>query len=63
MSTDADTKAKENAIDVSLMLRVRDGDMRAFEELVDRHQNAVVGTVAKMLKGHAVHYTPACYLW
>jgi len=44
-----DSGIDENAIDVSLMLRVRDGDMRAFEELVERHQRAIIGTVAKML--------------
>ena len=40
---------RENAIDVSLMAQVARGDHAAFEELVVRHQNAVVGTVAKML--------------
>lgn len=38
-----------NAIDVALMRRVATGDERAFRELVERHQNAVIGTVAKML--------------
>lgn len=40
---------EENAKDVALMLRVKEGDVRAFEELVTRHQGAVIGTVAKML--------------
>jgi len=31
------------------MLRVKDGDIRAFELLVDTHQRAVIGTVARML--------------
>jgi RNA polymerase sigma factor (sigma-70 family) len=31
------------------MLRVRDGDLEAFEELVTRHQHRVVGTAARML--------------
>lgn len=31
------------------MLRVGDGDEQAFEELIERHQSAVIGTVAKML--------------
>ena len=31
------------------MLRVRDGDLRAFERLVELHQNAIIGTVARML--------------
>ena len=34
---------------VALMLRVRDGDMKAFEKLVELHQGAVVGTVTRML--------------
>lgn len=39
----------ENALDVALMARVGAGDPVAFRTLVERHQNAVVGTVAKML--------------
>jgi RNA polymerase sigma-70 factor (ECF subfamily) len=35
--------------DVVLMARVAKGDEAAFTELVERHQHAVVGTVAKML--------------
>ncbi len=31
------------------MLRVKQGDMEAFQELVEAHQHRVVGTVAKML--------------
>lgn len=38
-----------NDVDVALMLRVGQGDEAAFEELIERHQNAVIGTVAKML--------------
>ena len=34
---------------VRLMLRVRDGDTRAFERLVELHQRAIIGTVARML--------------
>lgn len=34
---------------VRLMLRVKDGDMKAFEKLVELHQNAIIGTVARML--------------
>ena len=41
---------QENARDVELMLQVRaTGDHEVFRELIERHQNAVVGTVAKML--------------
>lgn len=36
-------------IDFQLMARIGAGDHRAFRELVERHQNAVIGTVAKML--------------
>lgn len=39
----------ENARDVLLMERIGAGDHRAFRELVERHQHAIVGTVAKML--------------
>ncbi|MEM6916523.1 MAG: sigma-70 family RNA polymerase sigma factor [Verrucomicrobiota bacterium] len=42
-------KRRENEVDVSLMMKVREGDTEAFESLVERHQGAVVGTVAKML--------------
>lgn len=43
----------EEPDDVSLMLRVKAGDMEAFETLVERHQHSVVGTVTKMLAGAA----------
>lgn len=42
-------KREANERDVALMLKVRDGDIAAFEALVEIHQGAVVGTVAKML--------------
>lgn len=38
-----------SAIDHALMARIGAGDHAAFRELVERHQNAVIGTVAKML--------------
>ncbi|MCB1226450.1 MAG: sigma-70 family RNA polymerase sigma factor [Verrucomicrobiales bacterium] len=41
--------AGEDAANVALMLRVKQGDTRAFEQLVERHQSAVIGTVARML--------------
>ena len=41
--------ADGSAIDFALMERVGAGDHEAFRELVERHQNAVIGTVAKML--------------
>lgn len=40
------TSDEEN---VRLMLRVRDGDIRAFEKLVELHQRPIIGTVARML--------------
>jgi RNA polymerase sigma-70 factor, ECF subfamily len=39
----------ENARDVQLMQLVSAGETAAFEELVERHQRLVVGTVARML--------------
>lgn len=44
-------KQEANEKDVALMLRVKEGDMEAFETLVEIHQSAVIGTVAKMLGG------------
>jgi RNA polymerase sigma-70 factor (ECF subfamily) len=35
--------------DVVLMARVAQGDEAAFRQIVERHQHAVVGTIAKML--------------
>jgi RNA polymerase sigma-70 factor (ECF subfamily) len=45
--TAADGASDEES--VRLMLRVRDGDTRAFERLVELHQGAVIGTVYRML--------------
>jgi RNA polymerase sigma-70 factor (ECF subfamily) len=44
-----DPVADGNDGDVALMARVREKDAAAFEQLVRRHQHAVIGTVAKML--------------
>jgi RNA polymerase sigma-70 factor, ECF subfamily len=41
--------AEASQQDVALMLRVKEGDLEAFEELVTRHQHSVVGTAARML--------------
>src|ERR1700736_4453233 len=38
-----------DAEDVRLMGLVSRGDMRAFEEIIERHQRLVLGTVARML--------------
>ncbi|MGB1129649.1 MAG: RNA polymerase sigma factor [Haloferula sp.] len=47
-NTQSDTDS--NAVDVALMRRIAAGDENAFRELVERHQNAVIGTIAKMLR-------------
>lgn len=48
--TEATTpKDDDAAIDHALMARIATGDHRAFRQLVERHQNAIVGTVTKML--------------
>jgi RNA polymerase sigma-70 factor (ECF subfamily) len=41
--------ADESVVDHALMVRIGEGDHHAFRTLVERHQNAVIGTVAKML--------------
>ncbi|MFK5924422.1 MAG: sigma-70 family RNA polymerase sigma factor [Verrucomicrobiota bacterium] len=46
---EADADRESNEYHVRLMLRVKDGDIAAFEEIVEIHQHAVIGTVAKML--------------
>ena len=49
----ADPQHAESTVDpdsdIALMERVAGGDESAFASLVERHQHAVVGTVAKML--------------
>src|SRR3954467_1860607 len=39
----------DDARDVQLMALISKGDTAAFEELVERHQSLVIGTVARML--------------
>jgi RNA polymerase sigma-70 factor, ECF subfamily len=39
------------ARDLALMLRVKEGDAEAFRELVEAHQQRIVGTVSRMLGG------------
>lgn len=48
-SSTTSTVNNDDAVDVALMQRVGKGDEHAFRQLVERHQNAVVGTLAKML--------------
>ncbi len=43
------SSADEGSIDHELMASIAGGDHLAFRRLVERHQNLVVGTVAKML--------------
>ena len=43
------TDHSESMLDHALMKRIGDGDDHAFRQLVERHQNLVVGTVSKML--------------
>src|SRR5438093_2321775 len=42
-------RSDEDAEDVRLMCLVGTGDTQAFEELIERHQSLVAGTVARML--------------
>lgn len=42
-------QSEENTLDYVLMARIGAGDHAAFRQLVEIHQNAVIGTVAKML--------------
>lgn len=44
-----ETPDEAAALDLTLMLRVKEGDSVAFEQLVELHQHRVIGTVAKML--------------
>lgn len=39
----------DDAVDVALMLETAKGNEQAFRQLIERHQNAVIGTVARML--------------
>jgi len=39
----------EDELDVTLMLQAQTGCMSAFEQIVERHQHTVIGTVTKML--------------
>ncbi len=42
-------QADESSLDFALMARIGAGEHAAFRQLVERHQNAVIGTVTKML--------------
>ena len=49
MPPEPDEKERINLVSVELMARIKEGDDDAFQMLVELHQSAVVGTVAKML--------------
>ncbi|MAS92524.1 MAG: RNA polymerase subunit sigma-24 [Verrucomicrobiales bacterium] len=49
LDPDDDEKELANQRDVELMVKVGKGDIEAFQLLVETHQGAVIGTVAKML--------------
>ena len=46
-------RTPDDAEDIRLMGLVSTGDDRAFEDLVERHQRLVVGTVGRMLGSHS----------
>ena len=46
-------RSEDDAEDVRLMRLVANGDTTAFEQLVERHQALVAGTVARMLGSNA----------
>jgi RNA polymerase sigma-70 factor (ECF subfamily) len=39
----------DDSVDVALMEKIARGDEKAFRQLIERHQHAVIGTVARML--------------
>src|SRR5882762_3683377 len=47
--TESQGRSEDDAEDVRLMALVGHGDTAAFEELIDRHQSLVAGTIARML--------------
>ncbi|MDX1679841.1 MAG: sigma-70 family RNA polymerase sigma factor [Akkermansiaceae bacterium] len=49
MEQEPSTASAEGSLDHMLMQRIGQGDEEAFAQLIERHQNMVVGTVAKML--------------
>lgn len=49
--TESEEERQANDYHVRLMMQVKQGDINAFEQIVEIHQGAVIGTVAKMLGG------------
>lgn len=45
----AEDTFSDDSENVRLMLRVKEGDVRAFEKLVELHQSMVIGTASRML--------------
>jgi RNA polymerase sigma-70 factor (ECF subfamily) len=50
---EAPARSQDDAEDVHLMRLVAGGDTAAFEQLIERHQALVAGTVARMLGSNA----------
>jgi RNA polymerase sigma-70 factor, ECF subfamily len=50
---EAPGRSGDDAEDVRLMRLVAGGDTAAFEQLIERHQSLVAGTVARMLGGNS----------
>jgi len=50
---EAPARSEDDAEDIRLMRLVADGNMTAFEKLVERHQALVAGTVARMLSSNS----------
>lgn len=48
---ESDDDRQSNDYHVRLMMQVKQGDIDAFEKIIEIHQGAVIGTVAKMLGG------------
>src|SRR5256714_8507178 len=46
---EAPARSQDDAEDVRLMQLVAGGDTTAFEQLIERHQTLVAGTIARML--------------
>src|SRR5437016_12518544 len=46
---EAPARSEDDAEDIRLMRLVADGNTSAFEQLIERHQRLVAGTVARML--------------
>lgn len=52
-SPQADSDADANARDIAWMARIKTGDTDALRDLIEAHQQRIIGTVAKMLGDEA----------